>query len=178
MDQEDQDRFLQNVEWFNRFFEDVQQVFEKTARLLANRRELQAPSYYYGKSNNVPSIPPFYMMGVGGDGFAVQMFAIVDRSLLEGEAAFTPVPSLVMIVHSREDRVLWPSQVGLRIIENDRISIAGDEDGVLRGEIQDDPPNRFVAFQVLFDRLTDTNEVSSVIEEVIIKQAESFFEDG
>jgi len=105
MDAQDKERFVSNVTWFNRFFEDLKLLFERIAKALENEFSWSERGYYYPKSNNQPSIPAYYFMGLGGESFAVQVYAVLDLSLFENN------PYLKKDRHWLSSSTLWGTDI-------------------------------------------------------------------
>jgi hypothetical protein len=170
MDKTDQERFLQNVGWFNQFFDDLRLLFEKIAKALSN--EFTPPEqngYYYPKSNAQPSIPAYYLTGMGWKPFAVQVFAILDPTLLENNPNFEFKPSLIVLKHSRGDGYLWVQDLGLQVIRNDQIELTERDGGVISGKTKGNEPTSFHAFQILFNEFTRGQDVEQVIQEAVVE---------
>lgn len=120
MEPKDKQLFVDNFQWFNRFFDDLKTLFDKIAEALADEYELSEKrdwqGYYYYKPDSHPSIPRYYMTGLRVKTFSVQVFGILEPSLFKNNPDFTPEPSLVVVKHSRSDRSVWTKNFGLRFI--------------------------------------------------------------
>ena len=169
MNANDKEHFRQNVDWFNRFFEDLQLLFEKIAKSLGANGELTDPSYYYPKFNVRPSIPRLYVMGVSGVAYTLQFFAILDLSVLENNPDFEAEPSLIVVKHSQPGRALWISDFGLRVIQNTRIERVKGDDNIISGVILGDPRTLFHAFQVPLERFAEGQDAERAIQETIVE---------
>jgi hypothetical protein len=172
MDASDKERFQANYIWFNQFFKDLQQLLEAISKALINQFgwETNSKNWYYEKSNYQPSIPGYYMTALGGSRIAVQLYAVLDTMLLQDHPTFKNEPSLIVIVHSRPDRVLWTDYYGLRVIENKQVTQVQHNEKVITGEILtgDGKGTQYFSFQVTLDAFRIGNEINKVIQEEIV----------
>ena len=169
MDAQDKERFASNVAWFNRFFGDLKLLFERIAKALENEFSWSERGYYYPKSNYQPSIPAYYFMGLGGESFAVQVYAVLDPSLFENNPHFEKEPSLVVVKHSRGDRYLYDRDFGQRVIQNDGIELTERDNGVMIGKTKSNEPTSFYGFQVPFATFTIGQELEKAIQEAVVE---------
>jgi hypothetical protein len=169
MYEQDKERLVANVNWFNQFFGDLKQLLQAIAKRLSNEFSLSSGSFYYPKSDYTPSIPSFYAIRQKGGSFAVQVYCILNPNLLEDQSAFIPEPSLVIVKHSRGDRALSLSDYGMRVIRNDLVELTGRgkmiSGTILGGEGKG---TRFHAFQVPLDPFIGNQNVDEVIRKEII----------
>ncbi len=169
MDAQEQARFTANWTWFNDFFSGLKQLFDKTARLLRSEFGLSAPKFYhYPQPRTQPGLPQYYIMGLGGERFAVQVFAVLDLTLLENQVEFVAEPSLVIVKHSRGDKALYLQDYGLRVIRGDGLADFRNEDGWVSGLILASK-TRFQAFQVPFDAFAAGKDVEAAIRESVVE---------
>ena len=173
MNEMDFERFEANRLWFNSFFEDMKSIFDLLAETLVGKSDsLTNVGYYYPKQQFVPGLPPYYMVGVGGAEHAVQVYAIVDGSVLRNQDRFMPQPSLIVVRHSRGDRYLYIKDFGLRIIQNDRIRYSHDgKSDIIQGSIGDSV--KFQAFQVPLSEFSTGTAVDQAISANIIDVLQS-----
>jgi hypothetical protein len=172
MDASDKERFQANYIWFNQFFKDLQQLLEAISKALVNEFgwKTNSKNWYYEKSNYQPSIPRYYLTALGGSKVAVQIYAILDTTLLQDQPVFKNEPSLFVIVHSRPDRVLYPNDYGLRVIGNNQVLQVRHSDKVITGEILagEGKGTQYFSFQVSLDAFRIGNEINKVIQEEIV----------
>ena len=167
MDTNDLERYKTNLDWFNRFFQDIKQLLDKIADQLSPEYKQVGTTYYYPKYNFVPSIPAYHLMGLGGENTALQIFAILDTEIIGNKDYFVPEPSLIIINHSDKDKFLYPGDYGLKVIHSsERFSEV--EDGVIFGLIPGKDEVRFQAFQVPLGLFTIGQKVEDIIQERIV----------
>jgi len=174
MDAADQERFLANYRWFNQFFEDLRLLFEKVGKALSSRYDLEQPDYYYRKPDKLPRIPQFYVMGVGGQQFAVQMFAVFDPSILENQRLFVPEPSIVFVVHGDGSKALYINDYGMRVIRNDRITAEAAADQAFVGKTRSEREWRFSAFQLPFDQFSAGHLLDETLQALVYPRIDAF----
>jgi hypothetical protein len=175
MDPTDQERFQANYLWFNQFFDDLHQLLDTIAKALVKEFawEHESSAWYYGKALYKPSLPPYYVTALRSSNCALQVYAVLDPTLMEHQTAFKNEPSLVIVKHSRSDRVLWLENYGLRVIWNSQISQTWFNKKVITGEILvgEGQGTRYYAFQVplvVFAPGTDTKaQIRKEIVEVL-----------
>ena len=162
--------FLNNVAWFNQFFSDLKQLFEKIIKQTSYEFSHGTQSFYYPKSRYTPSIPPYYFSGVGGKGYALQVFAIIDPAMLRKHQVFTNEPCLIILKHSRSDRVSFVEDYGLRIFADNQIDHAVESDGVISGTILagEGKGTQFYGFQVSLDAFIEGKNINEVIQKEVI----------
>jgi len=166
MNTSDKERFQANYLWFNQFFDDLQQLLEKILKALINEFSWESDSraWYYGKALYKPSIPPYYVTALSGGTFAVQIYAVFDTAILENQPYFTNDPSLVIVKHSRADRVLWLDNYGMRIIENRHITQTLFNENVITGEFLagEGEGAQYYAFQIPLSVFTSGGDTESI----------------
>lgn len=166
-------RFETNREWFNEFFKGLKQVFDRTANAFGSHLPDMDVGYFYPKANTRPSIPTYYVLGVGCDGFAVQVYAILDHTILAGHPYFRAEPSFVVVKHSRGDRYLWLKDYGLRVITRERVTETRADPTVevgvvVRGFIEHDPPTQYCAYQVPLDHFEEGQSLDTSIDRMFV----------
>ena len=167
MNQEDLERFEANCEWFNHFFSDLKQLFDRIAQIQANAFEVQSTGYYYPKQNFVPGIPSYYIMAQGAGSFSIQVIAVFDPAEFKNQPHFKAEASLVIIKHSRGDKSLWPDEYGMRVIRNDGVTVEKLEEGVIAGLISS--RTHYQAFQIPFSKFAAGTDINKAIETEIIQ---------
>lgn len=172
MNTDDKSRFQANYRWFNRFFDDLQQLLETISKACVRTFgwETETKNWYYGKSNYKPSLPPHYATVLSGGTCAVQIYAVLDTTILENQPAFKDEVSLVIVKHSRADRVLWLNDYGLRIMNNRGITQSRFNEKVIAGEFLagDGQGAFYYAFQVPLDQFGVSSEIDAVIQTEIL----------
>ena len=167
MDTNDLDTYKANFVWFNRFFQDIKQLLDKIADQLSPEFSQVGTSYYYPKSNYAPSIPAYHLMGLGSENTALQIFALLDPEIIGNKEYFVPEPSLFMVRHSDKDKILYPSDYGLKVIHSSEV-FPEIEDGVIFGLIPGTDEVNFQAFQVPLRLFTAGTRPGDIIQERIV----------
>ena len=172
MDAKEKEIFQKNFVWFNHFFDDLGQLLEEISNNLAGKLKLATSNknWYYPKSNYQPTIPSYYVTALSNKEFVVQVYAILDTDLIKDQTAFNPEPSLIIVKHSRVDRVLYLEEYGLLVIRNKQITKAQINEKVISGEILagDGKGTKFFAFQVSLDHFTAGKNINAAINTEII----------
>jgi hypothetical protein len=168
MNDQDKQRFLENITWFNNFFEDLKLLFDKIGNSLSVEFSMGDPNYYYYKSTSTPSIPAYYVMAQGSDSFTIQNFAIFNPSIIENVEAFNPDPSIILLRHSRGDRVLYIEEFGLRVIRNRNIRQEKINDQVVSGTILGGEETQYQAFQLPYETFASGKNLSDVIRSEVV----------
>ena len=152
---DDLTRLIDNIQWFNQFFDDVYRLFQRIATTL--RRELALPDsgFFYYRPNNLLQIPPYYVVGIGGDAtYAVQVFLILDVNQMENQPAFKPEVSFIVVRHPIGKHYIHLDGYGVRVIRNqvDQISVtqSAEVGPIVSGRIAEGgrKGTKFQAFQV------------------------------
>jgi hypothetical protein len=170
MNTQDKERLIANITWFNEFFSDLKALFEMIAKSLsAEFPELAEQGFYYPKSNDRLSIPPYFIIGLGDQSFAIQVFLLLDITMVEDQPAFAPEPSLIVVKHSRGDKYLWADNYGIRVMRNSQIKVT-TQGQVLSGEIAggEGKGTRFHAFQVFLDPFVESGDTNEAIQTEIV----------
>lgn len=169
MKPEDKQKFTENITWFNQFFENVRQLFERIAQGLKDEYDLPNKVLYYSKTNSKPTIPKYHMIGLGGPDFAIQILAVFDYSLLSNQNVFKVEPSFIIVKHSQGNSYSYVDDFGLKIVKNEEIEQLGWENNKLSGKILKNQ-TYFHAFQILFDDFAKGQDIDDVIQTQIIEQ--------
>jgi len=172
MNTSDKERFRANYLWFNRFFDDLQQLLETISKSLVNAFSWETDSkyWYYEKLRYKPAIPPYYMTALDGGTFAVQIYTVLDTTILEDQPAFENELSLVIVKHSRSDRVLYLNDYGLRIIQNKQITQTWLNKKVITGKILagEGQGTQYCAFQVPLEVFSVGSDTDGMIQTEIV----------
>jgi len=126
--------------------------------------------WYYSKLNSQPTIPPYYVTAISNKSYVIQIYAVIDITLMQDQPAFTKQPSLVIVKHSRADRGLYLEEYGLRIIKNKGITQIRKNEKVISGEILagEGKGTQYYAFQVTLDHFAAGNDISTAIQTEIV----------
>jgi hypothetical protein len=168
MENHNLEKYLANLNWFNQFFNDLETLFELIAGELTSEFPLPQKNFYYFKSNFKPSIPPYYLMGLGGELYSIQAFWILDPSIIGSQPSFLAEPSLIIVKHSRGDRSLWINDLALKIFKNDSIKLVPSIDNVISGTIIGNEETNFHAFQILLDPFSGSENIKITIRNKIV----------
>ena len=173
MKTDDVQRFLENVAWFNHFFEDVGQLFEKIRKALEHQFVLTDKSLlYYPKYAYQPSIPPYSMLGLAGDDCAFQIFAVFSPVEIEA-TNFTGEPSFFVVKHADADKYNWVEELGMAVIRGQGIDIHLNDEKVASGKILKHDC-RFYAYQLSFDEFLEGQDIDRTIHEQIVQRVHAF----
>jgi len=167
MDPTQRETFIQNREWFNQFFQGLRQIFDRTASKLAIEHSLSSQSLYHPTLRPVPRIPPYYMVGIGGGEFAIQIYAILDVDMFRNQF-FQAEPSIVVIRHADSDRYLYIGDYGERVLGDGPLTATRVEDSVLMGFIRGRTP--FQAFQVGIEHFELGRDLDQEIDTLIVER--------
>ena len=172
MNTSDQEKFQKNYIWFNQFFGDLKQLMDKISSNLISNFKLgkKNVSFYYPKLNAQPTIPPYIVTALGNKAFVVQVFAVMEITLFPEQNFFKRELSLIIVKHSRIDKVLWPEDYGIRIIKNKQVSLNQLTERVISGEILtgDSRDTKYFAFQVSLDHFGMGKDINAAIQSEII----------
>jgi hypothetical protein len=182
MNHDDQSRFVANVQWFNRFFADIRQLYELVVDLMPNDffNESFVPSsrnYYFSKQNFAPTIPPYYVLMVGGKRLALQVLTVFDPSYFGNPSLFANEPSIVVVLHSQADRYGYIEEYAERVIGNKEIRIEKQDEGRLWGRIHAKVPADFFSFQVTLDRFSAERDPHDAVREHIVRPIQEELEN-
>jgi len=169
MDTEDKQRFIANILWFNQFFDGLNQLLEKIAQSLFIEFPLSDKWPYYTKSNSMPSIPPYHVIGLGGEEYAIQVFTVFDSSFLNNSNVFSAEPSFIIVKHSEGSMYAYFEDFGISIIRNQGIKQIRYENNILSGMILKNDTS-FHAFQIFWDQFIKGQNIDDTIRTQIIDQ--------
>jgi len=181
MNDEDKARFEANVKWFNQFFDDVKRLFESIVEslpvdFLPNDFALSSSHFYYPRRNYGPSIPPYYVLMLGGKHHALQVMAVFDQTLISDQGPFVCEPSIVVVLHSLPRKYGWIRDYAENVIRNRRIEITENVDGKIEGQLHVKAPAQFFAFQVAFERFSADEDAQDAIREHILEPLVDYLE--
>ncbi len=174
MDHGDRSRFVANVEWFNRFFADIRQLYGLVVETMPNDFfpagfALAAGNFYFPKQHFAPTIPAYYVLMVGGKRVALQIVTVLDPGLFVRSDPFVAEPSIVVVLHSEADRYGYIEDYALRVIANRGIDIERQDGGRLWGRINAKLPAQFFAFQIRLDRFSAEQDPREAVREHIVR---------
>ena len=141
MNAEDLERFIVNRSWFNEFFLGLRQPFDRVSTMLSKEFSLPSQGSYYSKPNFYPSIPPYYVRGLGGDQIAIQILAVFDITMLR-HPFFKPEPSLVVIKHGDAEKYPVLTEYAERIVGDGPIADEEESDSTLSGLLRGHIPSK------------------------------------
>ena len=182
MNKEEQSRLTANVHWFNQFFAQTRQLYKSIVEGLPNEFfpdgfSLSARNnFFFPKQNQIPSIPPYYVLGVEGNQFALQVMTVLEPTLFDRSGHFAVEPSIVVVLHSQAGRYLWIDDHVLRVIRNEGIRITHQADGKLWGKMNSNPPADFFSFQVSFDKFSADKDSRDAVREHIVGPITEYLE--
>lgn len=181
MNKEEQSRLTANVQWFNQFFAQIRQLYKSIVEGLPNEFfpegfRLAARNFYFIKQNQTPSIPPYYVLGVEGKQFALQVMTVLEPDLFDRSGHFAVEPSIVVVLHSQAGKYLWIDDYVLRVIRNEGIQITHQADGKLWGKMNSNPPADFFSFQVSFDKFSADKDSRDAVREHIVDPIRKYLE--
>ena len=172
MDANEKELFRKNFIWFNQFFSDLKQLLDAISNSLVSEFKLGIRNnhWYYPKLQYQPTLPSYYFIALGNEAFVAQIYAILDSELLKKQAAFKNEPCIIVVKHSRTDKVLWSDEYGLRIISNKQISQNQVNERVIAGEILtgESKGTKYFAFQVTLDHFAAGKDINATIQSEII----------
>ena len=170
MDVDDKQKFIANTIWFNQFFDDLHQLLKKISRSLFTEFPVLTKELYYQRYyRDKPSIPSYYVLGQGGESYAIQIYVIIDPKLLDNQHIFKPDPSFIIVKHSRGAKYTYFQDFGIRVIKNEGIDTKKYENGILSGKIAKNE-TYFHAFQIFFDIFTQGQNIENAIQTQIIEK--------
>ena len=166
MNEQDRLRFAANYRWFNDFLRDLHHLFENISDKIPNRKR----DWYYQKSNYLPEIPSYYMMGLTCDRVALQCFAVLNADLIAKQTAFKSEPSIILVQHSQPDKALYIEDYGLRVLKNKDITALAYPEDVVGGQIlrPGGQNTSYFAFQVLLDVFSVQQDIPTMIDQHIV----------
>lgn len=175
MDSEARRRFQNNIEWFNEFFDDLGHLFGKIGNALIRKYDLRQPGFYYPKRDSIPRMPEYYGMGMGGQKYSVQVFALLDSTFVEAQKHLEPEPSIVVVLHSDSEKPMHFSAFGLKVLSNKGIRVETVKGGVYSGYIlQEEREIPFSAKQISLAAFTGGNDLTRTIEAEIFPMIDEY----
>ncbi len=172
---DDQTRLVGNIQWFNQFFDDVYRLFQRIATALRKELALSDSGFFYYRPNNLPQIPPYYVVGIGGDDtFAVQVFLILDPDQLENHTAFQQKVSFIVVRHPVGKHYIHLDGYGVRVIHNQveqtLCSQTGETSPIISGRIAEGgrKGTPFQAFQVPLEAFAAGQDIDAAIQSQIV----------
>jgi hypothetical protein len=173
MKERDKNRFRDNINWFNQFFDGIRQIFELTVNLLPiefiqEGFSLNRGNFFFPRYKIAPSMPPYYGLMLEGRQCALQLVAVVDDALFAPGGPFMVEPSLIVVLHTQAAKYGWLSEYALRVIKNQHLVQADNVAGTLWGKIEARYPADFFAFQVQYDKFSDNRSLQAVVSQYIV----------
>jgi hypothetical protein len=183
MKNRDKTRFEASMSWFNQFFDGLRQIYEHVPELLPadffpEGFSLNIENYYFPRHKAAPFIPPYYALILGGREVAVQVVSVVDAGLFARRSPFSVEPSMIVVVHTQPEKYAWVEEFSMKVIKNQNIEIIDNYEGILWGRVTGIYPADFFAFQVKYDRLSDTLDPQAAIKRYIIQPITANLERG
>lgn len=174
MNDQDQSRFVANVRWFNQFSGGIRQLYEIVVEMLLPTEflpedfTLKAGNFYFPRQNWAPTIPPYYVLMIGGKQFALQILSVFDPDQFGKPGLFAVEPSIIIVLHSQPDRFGYITDYALKVIGNRGIEIAQQADGKVSGKINNKLPVDFFSFQVSFDKFSADQNSHEAVRQYIV----------
>lgn len=172
MDKVKSELFYETVKWFDDFFYDLKQLFDKISAILEKEFEFNNKSFYYYKPNEQPEIPAGYFLLLGGEKtFGIQITFIFAKEEIINKN-FSIEPSLIIILHNcdnyKEHWVSW------NIINNKNITKINVNDGIISGVLGWETEVEFNAFQVPLDLFLKYED--EIVKEKIVSKIHGILE--
>lgn len=172
MNNQDQSRLIANIKWLNDFFNGIMQLYEIVIKalpqdFLAENNTLTSRNFYFPSQKYAPTIPPYYVLMLGGQQVALQVLTILDPELFGNPDLFTKQPSIVVVLHSQTSRYGYIDDYALRLLKNRGIAVTQKADGKFWGTINAKLPADFFAFQVSFDKFSTNQNPNDAVREHI-----------
>jgi len=168
MKDRDKTRFQSSMTWFNQFFGGLRQIYEHILTLLPleylpDGFSANIENYHYPVLKAAPSIPPYYALLLPCRQVALQVISIIDADLIAHSAVFQPEPSMLVVVHSQPEKYAWVDEFAMKIVKSHDLDQVIKENDVIWGKLIGKYPANFFAFQVLYDRFSDSRNLSEVV---------------
>lgn len=170
MEKEIAERFFENVTWFNKFFSDLEILYDKIYDALEKEFECEG-DYYYSKSNARPSIPKIYFLYMGGEGkLGIQIGTIIDKSVVTNVDIAIDEPSMIVLVHDYKN--FGSTGIIETVLKGSNFKSFKIQDGIISGIIPWDSDIAFDAFIVSLDAFmeykdeTVDDKIVSVLKEL------------
>ena len=173
MKDRDKARFHDNITWFNQFFDGMRQLFEYTvdqlpAEFFMEGFTLNSGNYYFPRLKAAPSMPPYYALLLEGKTYALQVVAVIDAYLFSHSGPFILEPSLIAVIYNQPEKYGWINDTALNVIKNQNIIITSTERRGVFGKINFKFTADFFAFQVEYDRFSDTTHPQMAVQKYIV----------
>ncbi len=173
MEKETAERFFQNIKWLNDFFSDLRNLFDKISSIIEKELGYSEKSYYYYKSNDMPSIPSGYFLLLSGEGkLGLQITAVFDKEKVTNNKFFFNEPTIIVVLHNWRVNDTNTTWITWNIVEGKNIKEI-DEDGGLISGIFDASQIEFYAFQVSLDMFSEYKD-QTVKEQIVARINEVF----
>lgn len=173
MNDQDQSRLVANVKWFNDFFNGIRQLYEIVLETLsqdffAENSTLTSGNFYFPSQKYAPTIPPYYVLMLGGEQVALQILTILDPELFGTPSLFAKAPSIVVVLHTQPSKYGYITDYALRLLGNRGIEVTRKAEGKFWGRINTKLPADFFAFQVSFDKFSADKNPNDAVREHIV----------
>lgn len=173
MDKETASRFFNNVTWFNKFFSDLNILYDKLKVSIEKTFQIEG-GYYYYKSNICPSIPVLYFLYFGGDKkIGVQIATVLDKSYIKNRDISMEEPSLIVVIHDYEN--YGNTGVTEHILAGNNIKKLEIKGDLIRGKLSWEVEISFYAFIIPIDKFSDFKD--ELIESEIIEKIRDVCKD-
>jgi len=174
MNDQDQSRLIATVKWFNDFFNGIRQLYEIVVETLpqdffAENSTLTSGNFYFPSQKYAPTIPPYYVLMLGGQQVALQILTILDPELFGNPDLFTKEPSIVVVLHSQTSKYGHITDYALRLLGNRVIEVTQKAEDKFWGRINAKLPADFFAFQVCFDKFSADQNPNDAVHEHIVE---------
>jgi hypothetical protein len=183
MKNRDKSRFEASMSWFNQFFDGLRQIYEHIPELMPadffpEGFALNIENYYFPRHKAAPFIPPYYALIMGGREAAVQAIAVIDAGLFAPRSPFTVEPSIIVVVHTQAEKYAWVDEFAMKVIKLQNIEVIDHYEGIVWGKIMGMYPADFFAFQVKYDRFSESMDARTAIQRYLVKPIMDNLERG
>ena len=153
--------------WFNGFFQDLYSLLEQMYRKVEKKDGATWRGYYYEKSNSIPAIPGYLLMGLSNDKETLQIYVVLQPDILKREF-FKKEVSFVVIRLSQPGLALSVSECGWRVLSQDNRVTIPQTTPHISGQL----PNGvyFHAFQMALDPFISAMDAEAVIDGELIQK--------
>lgn len=170
MYEEEKRRLVDNVVWFEQFFDDLIKLLQQIARDVQHNFLLPQKKFYTPGNNVNPIMPSFYGLYMKGEIDCVQIFVILNPGLIRN-TTFLSEPSIAVLKHSRADVYQYSDEL-LSVLAGSQ-SILWDSlpAGMVGGEFLDGYAKgaQFYAFQAPLDSFINNSNPTQAIRTEIIE---------
>lgn len=170
MKKETAERFFQNLKWFNDFFSDLRNLFDKIASMIEKELGYNESYYYYSKFKDMPSIPSeYFLLFRGEEKLGLQIVAIFDRDKVTNNRFQVNEPAILVVLHNcKPDNYTW---ITWNILEGKSKNIReiSEDGGLVSGILSWSPEVSFDAFLVpleLFSEYKDQTVKEQIISRI------------